>query len=349
MNSSDYIKLRSEVEQLRAELELLNDISKTLTSSIDISEILKTLMIKVGQFLKAKNWSLLLLDEERQRLRFEIAVGETSELLIGKELSLDEGVAGWVAKSGRAELISNVKEDKRFCSKFDVESKFETKSIICVPLINKGKVLGVIELVNKMEEGRFSEFDMRLLKMIADFTAIAIDNANNFKRVSELVITDDHTSLFNVRYMYDFLSREVSKTLEKGSALSLLFFDLDHFKKINDTYGHICGSAVLRELGYFIKRMIRPGYVPIRYGGDEFVVIMPNTNKTEALEFARVLREQILQHRFLNDLGLSLEIKASYGVATIPDDASDRNALIALADAAMYKIKESTRDAVGTI
>jgi diguanylate cyclase (GGDEF)-like protein len=305
-------------------------------------------MVKVGLFLRARNWSLLLLDEERQTLRFEVAVGEASEMLIGKELQLGEGVAGWVAKTGRAELISNVREDKRFCSRFDEETRFETHSVICVPLINKGKVLGVIELVNKMEDGRFTDFDMRLLRTIADFTAIAIDNAKNFKRVKELVITDDHTSLYNVRYMYDYLEREVENTIRANSNLSLIFFDLDHFKKINDTFGHMCGSALLREVGHFLKEVIRPEYIPIRYGGDEFVIIMPNTRKAEAIEFAKELRERILNHNFLTDMGLSVQIKASYGVASVPDDARDRNSLIALADQAMYRIKESTRDAVGS-
>ncbi len=340
-------KLVKDLEQIRAELELISDISKTLTSSVDITNVLKILMVKVGQFLKVKNWSLLLLDEKSQKLRFEIAVGEASEKLLGKELPLDEGVAGWVARSGRAELISNVREDKRFCSRFDNEANFQTRSIVCVPLINKGKVLGVIELVNKIEEGRFSEFDMRLLKMIADFTAIAIDNAINFKKVSELVITDDHTSLFNVRYMYDYLEREVDICIRSNRSLSLLFFDLDHFKRINDTYGHMCGSAVLKEVGLFLKEIIRPNDIAIRYGGDEFVVIMPDTAKQKAFEIARQMREAFLDHRFLSDRGLNLQVKASYGVASIPEDASNKEELISLADAAMYKIKESTRDAVG--
>lgn len=348
MNREDN-RIRLELEQLRAELELINDISKTLTSSIDISEVLKILMVKVGQFLKAKNWSLLLLDEEKQTLHFEIAVGEAAHSLLGKELPLSEGVAGWVAKSGRAELISNVREDKRFCSKFDNETNFETRSIVCVPLINKGKVLGVIELINKIEEGKFTEFDMRLLKVIADFTAIAIDNAKNFKRVSELVITDDHTSLYNVRFMYEYLDREIDEAIRHSRSLSMIFFDLDHFKRINDTYGHMCGSAILREIGHFLRKVIRPTDIPIRYGGDEFVVILPDTSKQGALEVAKGLRESILQHRFLTDRGLNLQVKASYGVASVPEDAKDKNGLITLADSAMYKIKESTRDAVGTV
>lgn len=341
------MKTNSEVEQLRSELDLLNDIGKTLTSSVDISEVLRILMAKVGQFLRARNWSLLLLDEEKQVLRFEIAVGEVSEKLMGKELPLDEGVAGWVARSGSPGLVSNVKDDKRFCSRFDSEANFETRSIVCVPLINKGRILGVIELVNKMEEGRFTEFDMRLLKMIADFTAVAIDNAVNFRRVRELVITDDHTSLYNVRFMYDYLDQAILNSKRSGESLSLLFFDLDHFKKINDTYGHLCGSAVLKEVGLFLKKIIRSGDIPIRYGGDEFVVIMPNTTKEEAFEFAKILRDLILGNRFLSDRGLNLQVKASYGVASFPEDAKNKEELISLADAAMYKIKESTRDAIG--
>lgn len=345
----DEIRTKSEVEQLRSELDLLNDIGKTLTSSVDISEVLRILMAKVGQFLKARNWSLLLLDEERQVLRFEVAVGEVSEKLLGKELSLDEGVAGWVARSGSSELILNVKDDKRFCSRFDSEANFETRSIVCVPLINKGRILGVIELVNKVEEDRFTEFDMRLLKMIADFTAVAIDNAINFRKVKELVITDDHTSLYNVRFMYDYLDQAILNSGRSGESLSLLFFDLDHFKKINDTYGHLCGSAVLKEVGLFLKKMVRSGDIPIRYGGDEFVVIMPNTTKEEAFEFAKRLRALILGNRFLSDRGLNLQVKASYGVASFPEDARNKEDLISLADAAMYKIKESTRDAIGIV
>ena len=342
-------RIRLELDQLRAELELINDISKTLTSSIDISEVLKILMVKVGQFLKAKNWSLLLLDEERQVLRFEIAVGEAAGSLLGKEFSVSEGIAGWVVRNKTPVLISNVKGDERFCSRFDMETNFETRSVVCVPLINKGRVLGVIELVNKIEEGKFMDTDMRLLKMIADFTAIAIDNAKNFKRVSELVITDDHTSLYNVRFMYEYLEREIENSIRHNRSLSMIFFDLDHFKRVNDIYGHMCGSAILREVGYFLKKIIRPQDIPIRYGGDEFVVILPGTSKQEAFEVAKGLREAILQHRFLSDRGLNLQVKASYGVASVPEDARDKDGLIMLADMAMYKIKESTRDAVGIV
>lgn len=248
--------MRSQVdnfERLRFEHNIYVDLASTLTATLDLSEILATLMQKVGDLLKPGNWSLLLMEEDGKHLRFELAVGEGSSLIKGSRLKVGEGIAGWVAQSGENVLIEDVRSDPRFCTRFDEICNFTTRSIICAPMINRGKVLGVIELINRMEEGVFSDLDMRSLQTLAEFAAIAIQNANLFRKVQQLSLLDEHTSLFNMRFLEEELDRQLALWESRQPGVSIVFLDLDHFKKINDVHGHLCGSKMLREIGLLIK------------------------------------------------------------------------------------------------
>lgn len=334
------------IERLKAEHEIYADLARTLTSTLDLSEVLNIIMNKIQGLLKPRNWSLLLMDATRESLTFEIVVGEGAEALKGTHLAVGEGVAGWTALSGKSVLIEDVHTDPRFCGRFDELSNFRTRSIICVPLINRGKVLGVIELINRMEEAVFSDLDMHALETIAEYAAIAIQNAASYKKIHLLSLTDDHTSLFNTRYLYTAIDREISNAEREGSEVSMIFFDLDHFKQVNDVHGHLCGSKVLKEVGLLLKRLTRPNDIPVRYGGDEFVILLPRSMKEEAYEFAKHLREQMNRHIFLSEEGLDIHLTASFGVASYPRDASDMRGLLSIVDATMYSVKETTRDAI---
>jgi len=170
------------ISRLRREHEIYADLAKTLTSTLDLSEVLGIIMEKVGELLAPKNWSLLLMEPDGEHLRFELVVGDGSEVLTGHRLKVTEGIAGWVAQNGEAILVEDARNDPRFCSRFDEMSSFETRSIICVPLKNMGKVLGVLELINTLEETRFTERDKRSLETIAEYAAIAISNADLYRR-----------------------------------------------------------------------------------------------------------------------------------------------------------------------
>lgn len=339
---------QSDLERLRLEHSIYADLARTLTSTLDLSQVLQIVMEKVKELLKPRNWSLLLMEPDKLRLRFEIIVGEGADVLMGKTLNVGEGIAGWVAQTGESLLVQDAQNDRRFCGRFDELCSFTTRSIIAVPLKNKGRVLGVIELINRMEADTFSDLDMHSLETLAEYAAIAIDNAALFDRVQRLVITDDHTSLYNIRYLYDALDRELKSSGSEGHEVSLIFFDLDHFKKVNDRHGHMAGSKTLREVGLLLKELTRPGDVPVRYGGDEFIVLMPRAGKEQAMAFAEFLRDRVNAHPFLSEEGLDLRITASYGVATYPNDAADKVTLLNMVDAAMYRIKETTRNAVGS-
>lgn len=329
------------------QLETFNELGKAITSTLDLKGVLRVVMEKISALLQPRNWSLLLVDDEKDELYFEIAVGEGVDRIKDMRLKIGEGVAGWVAKEGIPLLVPDVNKDPRFCKKVDEISRFLTKSIICVPLKSKGKVLGAIELLNTEEEGRFEEEDLTLLTTLADYTAIAIENAKYLQKVEELTITDDLTKLYNQRYLFRLLDYEVERANRYKSNIAMIFFDIDVFKGVNDTYGHLCGSKVLVEVARLVMSILRKVDVACRYGGDEFVIIMPQAAKTQAYILAEKIRGLIDNHPFLKEDGLTLHLTASFGIAALPEDARDKLELIHLADQAMYQIKTHTKNGVG--
>ena len=339
-----------ELKRTVEELAAFNEIGKTLTSTLDIREVLKIIMQKIGELLQPENWSLLLVDEKSQELYFEAAVGAGADKIRDLRLKIGEGIAGWVAKEGEPVLVSDVQQDARFTSRFDQISQFQTTSVLAVPLRSKERTLGVIELINSRPRGEdgaaFSEGDVRTLASIADYAAIALENASNFQRIQELTFVDDHTGLFNSRHLQRQLETELVRARRFGRPISVLFLDLDHFKKVNDTHGHQRGSAVLREIGQLLVRQLRTVDIPVRYGGDEFVVLLPETDREQATICAWRLREAVSNHAFLGSEGLAVHITASLGVAAFPQDASSGDDLMRVADLAMYRAKEAGRDQV---
>lgn len=323
------------------------EIGKALTSVLDLKGVLNTIMEKISELFRVKNWSLLLLDEEKEELHFEIAVGINLESVKNIRLKLGEGIAGWVAKHKVPLVITDVQKDRRWINKVDIVSNFRTKSIVCVPLVSKEKVLGVIELVNVINRKKpFTEEALILLQTFADYAAIAIENAKYLQKIEELTIKDDVTGLYNTRYLHRALEREAIRAHRYNEHFSLVFLDLDHFKVINDTYGHLIGSRLLKEVGEVIKKTIRESDIATRYGGDEFVLILPETTKENAYKVTKRLRENINATNFISSDGINARITASYGIATYPVDATDRFELLKLADRAMYRVKETTRDGI---
>jgi diguanylate cyclase (GGDEF)-like protein len=339
-------ELLRELKRTVDEQQAFNEIGRTLTGTLDVREVLGLIMQKVSEVLRPESWSLLLLDEAAGELYFEVAVGAQAEELRSMRLSLGEGIAGWVAREGQPVLVEQARSDPRFSPRFDQASGRRTGSLLAVPLRSKGRVLGVMELVNP-EGGRpFDPEDLRTLSALADYAAIAIENARNFERIRELTLIDDHTGLFNARHLYGSLESEVARSRRFGRSFSLIFLDLDRFKLVNDRHGHQAGSAVLREVGQVLKKALRAMDVPVRYGGDEFVVLLPESDRQQARAVAERLRRAINAAAFLAERGLEVRITASFGIATFPDDGATTEDLLRLADQAMYRVKETTRDGI---
>jgi diguanylate cyclase (GGDEF)-like protein len=242
--------------------------------------------------------------------------------------------------------VPDVRADRDFASRVDDAIQWQTRSVICVPLRSKLRVLGVIQLVN-VDMERFKDAELFFLQSLCDYAAIAIENARWVEKIQELTITDDCTGLYNARHLYKTLETEVYRSSRFGYEFSILFIDLDHFKSVNDTHGHLIGSKLLAEIGYLIKAQLRLIDFAFRYGGDEFVVLLPQTSKDQALVVAKRLRDGLRGSCFCRDEGLNLNVRASIGLATYPHDARTAHDVIRQADGMMYVVKNSSRDNIG--
>jgi diguanylate cyclase (GGDEF)-like protein len=341
MGSQDEIvELKRQVERL----SLFHEVGKTLASTLDLQKILQTIMEKISDFLQPDTWSLLMLDENTQELYFEIAIGAGANKLKDVRLKVGDGIAGWVAAKGEPVLVEDVRKDSRFSSKFDELTQVETRSVVCVPIKGREKVLGVIELINCLGRESFRPEDIPILKNLADYAAIALENARYVQRIHELTITDDCTALYNARHLHFVLDAEIYRSNRYNYEFSVIFIDLDHFKQVNDTYGHLVGSKLLWMIGDLIKGHLRLIDYAFRYGGDEFVVLLPQTSKENALMVVRRVKDLLNSSTFFTDEGLNIKVTASFGLASFPGDARTRKEILRMADEAMYLVKNTTRN-----
>jgi diguanylate cyclase (GGDEF)-like protein len=317
------------------------EISKAVASTLNMKEILSIVLRRLSELILAQNWTLYLLDEEKKELSFEVVVGLEMNSVSDVRIRLGEGIAGTVALSGEPILVArDVHKDPRFSKKVDDMTGFVTRSLICLPLKIEGQVLGVIEVINPEDPALFDERFLPVLWILADFVAIAIANARNHRKIETLTVMDDVTGFFNTRFLHEYLD----ELLAAGETVSLVFLDLDHFKRVVDTHGHLLGSRMLKEVAETAAACLAPRDRLVRYGGDEFIIILPGQDKQQAKETVLRLREALIRAEFLVSEGLRVKIRGSFGIANYPRDASDKARLLQLADEAMYQSKKLGKD-----
>lgn len=326
-------------------LAILTDIVKTANSILEPRKVIEVIMGRVQQLIPSEAWSMLMVDEEKQELTFELALGEKGKDLSAFRVKIGEGIAGWVAQTGKPTIVNDVARDPRFARRFDSETQFKTRSMLCAPLISRGRTIGVVQVINRLG-GQFTKADLEMLLTLVDPCAIAIENAILFQRTEQLTITDDLTRLFNSRYLNLYIEREIKRCKRHGIPLSVIFLDLDGFKGVNDQYGHLAGSRTLTEVGGILVEAVRESDILARYGGDEFVVVLPETPPSGALVIAERIRRSIEAHTFLKDQGLEARISASFGISSYPDHALTPEGLIQKADQAMYRVKERDKNGI---
>lgn len=280
--------------------DIFSNIGRILTASLDPDEVFRRVMNVIGEYFAPQYWSLLLMEDDTGRLKFEIVMGVNAENLKNFSLEPGEGIAGWVCQNGKPLVIEDVRHDKRFSSRVDKLLGFTTRSVVCVPLLNgRNRIIGVIELINKISpkqgtsgtDERFTDIDMAILSSIGVFTGIAAENAFLHQKVVDLAMIDSLTGLNNRLYFNEAFDREVERVLRYGHTICVLMIDVDDFKKINDTYGHLAGDEVLRNIADILKTSVRKSDMVARYGGDEFVILMPMADESKGKIVADRIQE----------------------------------------------------------
>jgi len=339
---------------------------------IDLKDMLKSILKWANEFVPSKSGSILLDDpildhrlKKPGKLYFMACFGTGSASLTGSHLNIEDGIAGKTYRTGRANMCKDVSKSRAFFSEIDRKIQHRTKSMVCVPITIQGTTIGVLELINRVGKPNYSQKDLTLLKIFAGYTSTLIQNSLDAKRFSDLSVRDNLTGLYNDRYFFKRLSLELGKSARTGKDISIIFMDLDNFKQINDSHGHLAGSQLLTEVGKIIHELVDNApydIVPLRYGGDEFTLVMPQTDVQFATLFAESLRKEIEDHTFLatnvpgrtGALKIKGIITASLGVASLNKNVSKRlkkrnnirEALIKAADTAMYKSKNTGKNKV---
>lgn len=342
------IAVLREINMETREFTAFYDLSKELGATFNLNEILDIAISRAKEIVDYDMAAFILGDKENPSLlKIVSAKGLKAADIINKTFKLDESVAGSAVKNSNILHFRDYQEGKKDFQIFP-GIFLPIRSLVCLPLIMKDETIGVFVIASR-KDNFFSQYEVRVFEIIATYTTMAIANAEAYTQMEKMAITDGLTGLFNHRYFQESLFKEIERAERYNEKLSLLLIDIDHFKKINDTYGHPVGDKVLKEVAKILFSTIRTVDIAARYGGEEFAVILTNTGGKGALDTAERIRGIIEQHKF-NIGNASLKVTASIGAALfpedggLPEDGGRQRLLISKADGALYLAKQDGRN-----
>ena len=324
--------LRSRVERRDA----LLDVMRAVSASLEPEKVGEFIVERAATWIPAPFWAVVAAEPTGQ-------LSVLAQRDLSEEFSpLLDQIAQWVMHNGEEFLTANLRGDERIRAQ-------AVASVVGLPLSCRGRRIGAVIALDpepSSRQPRLAPTVLRAIRVLLEPAAVALDDAMQLKRAEALSVTDDLTRLYNSRYLNQVLRRETKRASRSGRPLSLLFIDLDGFKSINDTHGHLFGSRALVEAATVIRGSARETDVVARFGGDEFALILPDTGAEGAYAVGERIRERIADHIFLTGEGLTIRLTASVGVATLPDVAASADELVHAADAAMYQVKARGKNGI---
>ncbi len=338
---------QSELTGLRTMAERMDDFFEALVSAVECSWNasdrrlgMNLLLHRILVHVPAQECLIYLTCEEGSGLRRAYGSDNISEPGLF-ETEANASIIEGVMRSGVPHINNACRLE--FCSESG-DDTLQVRSILCFPLELRGERIGVMELINKANGG-FDQDDEKLIRLLIHPITVAVRTIHIFESAERLMVTDDLTKVFNYRYLMEFLESEIKRCLRYKKTVSLLFIDVDGFKRINDTFGHLVGSRALSELAQVFRKIVRETDIVGRYGGDEFVVILPETSLGGAMIIAERIRKMVEDYEFVAQ-NKTVRLTISLGVANCPRHTLTAEGLIKKADAAMYRAKEISRNSI---
>ena len=329
-------RLFAEEKRRSKQLSFLNNISRMAISSDDPMHMLGQIVGEIQKNFSFDHIGIGLLDYGTKEIEIKAEAGATAHA-VGRRIPLGAGILGRVARTGERALVQNAAEGQLG------GILQESRAVLCIPITYGEMLLGALNIESR-NESAFSPQDVLILNTLADLLATALHNAFVFQKLQQQSITDGLTGIKTRRFFWEALSAEWKRASRSGRPFSVVLIDLDKFKEVNDTLGHFEGDLVLARVGRLLEQKSRQSNVVARYGGDEFIVLMPETGRDQAQVLAERLRQWIATDPMLNEH----KITGSFGVATFPTHGFSIEDIIRVADAGMYVSKRSGGNLVST-
>lgn len=329
-------------------LSILYNISQAVNFIDDLKRLISVILDKAIETVNAEKGSLMLYDSNDNTLQVKVVYGLKDKkqeddinngIIECTKMPPTSGIAGKVYTEKKSIITNLGGQDPRFNQ---LTGDSNVSSLICVPLIAKGECIGIINITNKKNGKLFNKKDLEFVEALANQAAIAVDNAQLY----ELATKDGLTKLYIHRHFYFLLETEMKRVQRYRHVLSLLMMDIDNFKHVNDTYGHLIGDMVLKEIASTIQKTIRHVDIPARYGGEEFTVILPETAAQNAMIIAERLRKRISEICVKVDDNTVIRPTVSIGISEYPNASDDIKELIDYADKALYMSKENGKNCI---
>jgi len=329
-------RLFAEEQRRSRQLAFLNNISRTAISSEDPVHMLDQIVQEIQKNFSFDHIGIGLLDYGTKEIEIKAEAGATAHAK-GKRIPLGTGILGRVARTGERALVQNALPGNLTGILSD------SRAVLCIPMTYGEMLLGVLNIESR-NENAFSPQDVLILNTLADLLATALHNAFHYQKLQQQSITDGLTGIKTRRFFWEALSAEWKRASRSGRPFSVVLIDLDKFKEVNDTMGHFEGDLVLARVGRLLEQKSRQSNVVARYGGDEFVVLMPDTGAEQAQVLAERLRQWIASDPMLGEH----QVTGSFGVASFPMHGFSIEDIIRVADAGMYVSKRSGGNLVST-
>lgn len=335
----------NKLEESLKDLSILYRISESISGTLEEQELIHKLFQGFDQDLPFERLALLLVDEKGEGLKIEAARGFPDDGLAGRTIPIADGVSGRACFSRNTVLLSEMPVASRYL--FHRDEKRGGGSFITIPLLVGEKSLGVLTVGHPSGEP-FRETEIQFLTSLANQIAVAVDRCRLYSRTKELSVRDELTGLYNRRHFQEVMRMEIKRASRFASTTSLLMIDVDFFKEFNDTYGHVKGDLMLKELARLLTEHVREVDTVARWGGEEFVVVLPDTPLTDAVHVAEKLRSLVEEQSavFCTLLEVTRALTVSIGVSSYPEGADSEETLLNTADVALYEAKEKGRNCV---
>jgi diguanylate cyclase (GGDEF)-like protein len=334
------------LEHLVKDLSLIYEIGQEVSSIVDLEDLYSHITETLKRYLRIDDFAILVFDDKMEELHIKVAHGfDDREDIMNTTFRLGEGITGLAAQTGKKIYIKDTSREARFLH-YKGEKPKSASSFLSIPLLYKEEVLGVINFSRK-GISTFTYQDVKMLSLVANQVALAIANARLYTKTRELSVKDELIGIHNRRYFHQMLQMEWKRAVRFRRSLSMIMVDVDHFKEYNDTFGHLQGDQVLKKTGQMMRKNLREVDTVARFGGEEFVLLLPDTDKRGAIAVAEKVRMLIEGHAFVSDEQKATRmVTISAGISTYPDDVEQMDDLIDHADIALYRAKENGRNRV---